>query len=82
MVRGRRRPLQSLNAEEDPGTDIGLNWGLFRVLEELSIYRALTPVSSVDLYGMDEVYNTLQNIFFAGEDLPSELREKLLEGGP
>lgn len=46
-----------------------LSAGLFRALEEMGAFRALTPVSARDSAGLEEIYNTVQQTFMGGEDL-------------
>jgi hypothetical protein len=42
---------------------------LFRALEALEGYKALTPISSERNFGMEDLYNAVQQIFYGGEDL-------------
>ncbi len=45
---------------------------IFRVLESMEIYRNVTPVSAQENFGMEDLYNAVQQIFYAGEDLSSD----------
>lgn len=42
---------------------------IFKAMEVLDIQRELIPASSENGTGMEDIYNTVQQIFFAGEDL-------------
>lgn len=56
---------------EDVGNDLGMNTEIFKVMNDMGLYRAMSPVSSTDNFGLDEVYNMLQNTFAGGDDLES-----------
>lgn len=45
---------------------------LFRVLEEMGVFRALIPLSSETRYGLEDLYNVIQQVFMGGEDLSSD----------
>lgn len=53
--------------------DLGMNTEIFKVMNDMGLYRAMTPVSSTENFGLDEVYNILQNTFAGGEDLESDV---------
>ncbi|NOZ77449.1 MAG: hypothetical protein GXO65_07330 [Euryarchaeota archaeon] len=42
---------------------------LLKTLESMDIYRPLIPISAETFEGMDDLYNLVQQSFFAGEDL-------------
>jgi hypothetical protein len=42
---------------------------LFKVLEALEGFRTLVPISSETNFGMEDLYNAVQQVFFCGEDL-------------
>jgi hypothetical protein len=44
----------------------------FKALEVLDTQRELIPISSENGTGMEDVYNAVQQIFFAGEDLSDD----------
>ncbi|HWG91466.1 MAG TPA: ATP/GTP-binding protein [Candidatus Thermoplasmatota archaeon] len=46
-----------------------LNTDVFRALQTMAPYTALTPVSSATLEGMEDVYARVQELFAGGEDL-------------
>lgn len=53
------------------------SWGMhsnlaveqIRSLEELGVKDKLYPVSSIENYGMEDIYNIVQQVFFGGEDI-------------
>ncbi len=49
-----------------------MNIESFRVLEDMGLYRALTPISSETNFGMEDLYNILQQTFMGGEDLGAD----------
>ena len=40
-----------------------------RAMESLGAHRTPQPVSALELYGIEDLYNTVQQVFFGGEDL-------------
>jgi len=42
---------------------------LFKAMENIGMYRELVPVSSETPSGMEDIYNTIQQVFEGGEDL-------------
>ena len=46
-----------------------LNIELLKALETLGTYKALIPISSQDMTGLEDLYNVAQQIFMGGEDL-------------
>ncbi len=46
-----------------------LSGELFHMLRELGLFRPLIPVSSLTGYGMDDIYDGIQEIFYGGDDL-------------
>ncbi len=48
-----------------------LSGDLFHIMKESGLIRPLVPVSSITGTGMDDVYEIIQEIFYAGEDLES-----------
>ena len=51
-----------------PGMQKEANIQLFRALEGIGFASALTPASSKTYIGMEDIYNHVQQTFFAGED--------------
>lgn len=45
------------------------NFELLKVLQDMEIYKALTPTSAETRFGMEEIYNFIQQLFEGGEDL-------------
>ncbi|WP_290623704.1 MULTISPECIES: ATP/GTP-binding protein [unclassified Archaeoglobus] len=46
-----------------------LNLELFLILKEAGFFRPLIPVSAVTGYGMEDIYDAIQEIFYGGDDL-------------
>ncbi len=42
---------------------------LFTVMREMGFFRPLIPVSAVTGYGMDDIYDGIQEVFYGGDDL-------------
>ncbi|MBA3044343.1 GTPase, partial [archaeon] len=66
-----KQPEDLLNdaVNEEASMEKQLSIELFRVLEELGVYKILTPVSSETMTGMEDIYNLVQQVFMGGEDL-------------
>ena len=47
----------------------GLSIELFHMLREAGIFRPLIPVSAETGYGMDDIYDGIQEVFYGGEDM-------------
>ena len=56
-----------VRAEATP--KIALDISFFESLERIGVYRRLVPVSSETMFGFEEVYNAVQQVFAGGEDL-------------
>jgi hypothetical protein len=55
---------------EAPGTmQTQVSFELFKALDSIEGYRTLTPVSSESFFGMEDLYNAVQQVFYGGEDL-------------
>ena len=54
---------------ETPSMEKQLSIELFRVLEDMGVYKMLTPVSSETMTGMEDLYSIVQQVFMGGEDL-------------
>jgi hypothetical protein len=50
-----------------------LNNELFHLLRNLGFFRPLIPVSALMNYGMDDIYDGIQEIFYGGDDLEKVL---------
>jgi len=48
-----------------------LNLGFLRVLEDFGAFGELTPVSSKEEYGMEDIYNHIQLVYSGGDELES-----------
>ena len=46
-----------------------LNLELLKILQEMEIYKELTPTSAESMLGMENIYNFVQQLFEGGEDL-------------
>lgn len=55
-----------------PSMQTHVNIELLRALETIGTYKALIPISSETSYGMEDLYNGIQQIFFGGEDLTQD----------
>jgi GTPase SAR1 family protein len=69
------KSLDALNTslEEEAGTPALLTSSeFFKALENVGAFRALLPVSSLNLQGFEDVYNEIQTVFEAGEDLQTD----------
>ena len=55
-----------LDADVDPQTVIGME--LFKALENIDTFGKMRAVSAKEGIGMEEIYNTAQQVFFGGED--------------
>ncbi|MBU2564665.1 MAG: ATP/GTP-binding protein [Candidatus Thermoplasmatota archaeon] len=66
-----RQPEDLLNdaINEEASMEKQLSIELFRVLEQLGVYKMLTPVSSETMTGMEDIYSIVQQVFMGGEDL-------------
>ncbi|MFP3909271.1 MAG: ATP/GTP-binding protein [Archaeoglobaceae archaeon] len=64
---------ESLYNSLSTGTIRGLSDDLFHMLRETGLFRPLTPVSSINGFGMEDIYDGIQEIFYGGEDVESML---------
>jgi GTPase SAR1 family protein len=56
-----------VTAEVTPKTTLDISF--FESLETIGVYRRLVPVSSDAMFGFEDVYNHVQQVFEGGEDL-------------
>jgi hypothetical protein len=61
--------LNSNLVERDFSSQSLVNLEFFKAMENIGMFRELTPVSSIEFTGLEEVYNTIQQAFMGGEDL-------------
>ncbi len=54
---------------DDLSKERGISGDLFHLLREAGLIRPLIPVSAKTGYGMDDVYEIVQEIYYGGEDL-------------
>lgn len=64
--------LNSSLVERDFSSQSLINLEFFRAMENIGMYREITPVSSEEFIGMEEIYNTIQQAFMGGEDLSKD----------
>lgn len=62
--------LVSSMTEESPSTNLSIE--LFKVLEDMDVYKNLVPISSETNFGMEDLYNIIQQVYMGGEDLTSD----------
>ncbi len=46
-----------------------LSLELFHMLKEFGFFRPIIPISAVEGYGMEDIYDCIQEIFYGGDDL-------------
>jgi GPN-loop GTPase len=66
---------ESLNAvlmDDEAHSRVPLSLELFKAMESIGMYRALTPVSAELQEGMEDIYNAIQQSYQGGEDLRSD----------
>ncbi len=61
--------LEDALIEERKETLSHLNLELLKVLNDLNIYKEVNPTSAETKTGMEDIYNSIQQIFQGGEDL-------------
>jgi GTPase SAR1 family protein len=55
--------------DENAAMQTQLSLELFKALETVGTYKALTPVSARNGTGLEDIYNLIQQVFMGGEDL-------------
>ncbi len=50
-------------------SDKTLSLDLFYMLKDSGLFRPIIPVSSITGYGMDDIYDGIQEVFYGGDDL-------------
>ncbi len=58
--------------DEDVNTQTVMGLELFKALENVGVYQELRPVSSVESFGMEDIYAMSELIFRGGEDLQDD----------
>jgi GTPase SAR1 family protein len=64
--------LENVILETNPTVHTQMNIELFRVLEDMELYKGIIPTSAETGEGMEDIYNSIQHIHFGGEDLESD----------
>jgi len=64
--------LQAAAEEELPGALAHFNVEMFRAMESVGAFRNFHTVSSETLQGMEEIYQSMQDHFYGGEDLEKD----------
>ena len=64
--------LENALIDESPSVQSQMNVELFRVFEDLELYKGLIPTSSATGIGIEDIYNNIQHIFAGGEDLEKD----------
>ncbi len=54
---------------KEKGMNARFSEDLFKVLKEEGIYKKIYPVSANLNYGMEDIYNFIQQVFFGGEEI-------------
>jgi len=57
---------------ENPSMSRQLSEGMITLLNDMAAYTSLTPLSSKNLDGIDDLYTIIQNVFSGGEDKINE----------
>ncbi len=55
---------------ESAVTETQVSIELIKSLQNMGLQRGIFPVSSVDMYGMEDIYTAVQDAFYGGDDLP------------
>ncbi|MEE8167591.1 MAG: ATP/GTP-binding protein [Candidatus Hydrothermarchaeales archaeon] len=61
--------LEEALLKEKSGLEREVNFESLRILENLGAYKTLIPISSNSNWGMEDLYNSAQQVFMGGEDL-------------
>jgi GTPase SAR1 family protein len=64
--------LENVLDDEEQSVHTQMNVELFRVLEDMGLYKGLIPISSATALGMAEIYNEIQQVYAGGEDLETD----------
>ncbi len=55
--------------EDEASPKTVLDLGFFQAMEDMGVYKRLSPVSSELMFGFEEIYGIVQQVFEGGEDL-------------
>ena len=64
--------LENVMDDEEPSVHTQMNVEFFRVLEDMGLYKGLIPISSANAFGMEDIYNEIQQVYAGGEDLETD----------
>jgi GTPase SAR1 family protein len=64
--------LNSILMDDEAHSRVPLSLELFKAMENIGMYRTITPVSAELQEGMEDIYNAIQQSFQGGEDLRSD----------
>lgn len=62
-------PSNLVNSMLEESVSSHLSVELFKVFEEMDVYKSLVPISSEKSFGMEDLYNSIQQNNMGGEDL-------------
>ncbi|MBS3817414.1 MAG: ATP/GTP-binding protein [Candidatus Thermoplasmatota archaeon] len=60
----------ALREKASPETQVSIE--LIKSIQNMGLQRGITPVSSVDQQGLEEIYTAVQDAFFGGDDLMTD----------
>ena len=75
MIMDWSRDPEALNSSlmgADFSSQTLINLEFFKAMENIGMYREISPVSSEQLMGMEDIYNAIQQVFMGGEDLSKD----------
>jgi GTPase SAR1 family protein len=61
--------IDAVREEVEVSSESLLSIEFFKSLENIEALKSLTPVSVVENYGIEDIYNQVQQVFMGGEDL-------------
>ncbi len=64
--------LENMLDDEEHSVHTQMNVALFRVLEDMGLYKGIIPISSATALGMEDIYNEIQQVYAGGEDLETD----------
>jgi hypothetical protein len=64
--------LMSAIYDEDPTAQTQINLDLLRVLEQSGTTSPVRPVSALEMAGLEDIYDAIQEVYMGGEDLTSD----------
>lgn len=66
------QPSNLINSITEESVSSHLSLELFKIFEEMDVYKSLIPISSETSFGMEDLYNVIQMVYMGGEDLTSD----------